>query len=57
MASLFTFFNYFISYFPYLGMFYMCGINKATGEAAMYPKMVQDLAGWKTRSMHSGLVQ
>lgn len=33
------------------GAFYMWGINKPVGEAAMYPKLVQDLSGWRIRSV------
>ncbi|KAK2181310.1 hypothetical protein NP493_403g00025 [Ridgeia piscesae] len=34
-----------------LGVLYLWGQNKPTGEAAMYPKPVQDLSGWQVRSI------
>ncbi|XP_076472647.1 protein RCC2-like [Babylonia areolata] len=33
------------------GALYFWGQSKPTGEATMYPKLVQDLAGWKIRSI------
>lgn len=33
------------------GMLYFWGKNKTSGEATMYPKMSQDVQGWKVRSM------
>jgi len=33
------------------GVLYLWGQNKPTGEAAMYPKPVQDLSGWQVRSI------
>lgn len=33
------------------GALYLWGQTKATGEAAMYPKLVQDLSGWRIRSI------
>ncbi|KAL4221544.1 Protein rcc2 [Mactra antiquata] len=33
------------------GALYLWGQTKATGEAAMYPKLVQDLSGWRVRSI------
>jgi len=33
------------------GALYLWGITKAVGEAAMYPKLVQDLSGWRVRSI------
>jgi len=37
-----------------MGCLYLCGTNKPTGEASMYPKPIQDLSGWKIRSMACG---
>lgn len=37
-----------------LGSLYMFGQNKKTGEANMYPKPVQDLAGWNITSIGTG---
>ncbi|XP_060068574.1 protein RCC2 homolog [Ylistrum balloti] len=34
-----------------LGVLYLWGQTKPTGEAAMYPKLVQDLSGWRIRSI------
>ena len=34
-----------------VGALYFWGQTKAAGEAAMYPKLVQDLSGWRVRSM------
>jgi len=34
-----------------IGCLYLWGQNKPTGEAAMYPKPVQDLSGWQVRSI------
>ncbi|XP_046381078.1 protein RCC2-like [Haliotis cracherodii] len=34
-----------------LGALYLWGQTKTTGEAAMYPKLVHDLTGWKIRSV------
>lgn len=34
-----------------MGPLYFWGQNKPTGEATMYPKLVQDLGGWKVRSV------
>ncbi|GAB1602255.1 protein RCC2-like [Argonauta hians] len=33
------------------GSLYFWGQTKYTGEASMYPKLVQDLAGWRVRSV------
>lgn len=33
------------------GALYLWGQTKPTGEAAMYPKLVQDLSGWRVRSV------
>lgn len=37
-----------------IGALYMFGQNKKTGEANMYPKPVQDLAGWNITSIGTG---
>ncbi|XP_055644647.1 protein RCC2 homolog [Toxorhynchites rutilus septentrionalis] len=37
-----------------IGTLYMFGQNKKTGEANMYPKPVQDLAGWNITSIGTG---
>lgn len=37
-----------------IGVLYMFGQNKKTGEANMYPKPVQDLAGWNITSIGTG---
>ncbi|CAI9741573.1 Hypothetical predicted protein [Octopus vulgaris] len=34
-----------------LGSLYFWGQTKSTGEASMYPKLVQDLSGWRVRSV------
>ncbi|XP_071451765.1 protein RCC2 homolog [Hetaerina americana] len=42
-----------------LGTLYLWGQTKRTGEANMYPKPVQDLAGWQIRSLgcsHTSIV-
>lgn len=36
------------------GQLYMFGQNKKTGEANMYPKPVQDLAGWNIQAIGAG---
>ena len=33
------------------GALFFWGQSKPTGEATMYPKLVQDLSGWKIRSV------
>lgn len=33
------------------GALYFWGLTKMSGEATMYPKLVQDLSGWKIRSI------
>jgi len=33
------------------GALYFWGVAKSSGEATMYPKLVQDLSGWKIRCM------
>ena len=33
------------------GALYLWGLTKPVGEANMYPKLVQDLSGWRVRSM------
>ncbi|XP_060578090.1 protein RCC2-like [Ruditapes philippinarum] len=33
------------------GALYLWGMTKLTGEANMYPKLVQDLSGWRVRSI------
>lgn len=35
-------------------MCYLFGQTKKTGEANMYPKPIQDLSGWTTRSIGCG---
>ncbi|XP_058059050.1 protein RCC2 [Anopheles bellator] len=37
-----------------IGSLYLFGQNKKTGEANMYPKPVQDLAGWNITSIGTG---
>lgn len=34
-----------------LGSLFFWGQTKSTGEASMYPKLVQDLSGWRVRSV------
>ena len=34
-----------------MGQLFFWGQTKLSGEATMYPKMVQDLMGWKIRSV------
>eukprot|EP00742_Colponemidia_sp_Colp-10_P006213 GILJ01006657.1.p1 GENE.GILJ01006657.1~~GILJ01006657.1.p1 ORF type:complete len:549 (+),score=94.03 GILJ01006657.1:41-1687(+) len=36
------------------GSLYMWGITKKSGEAILYPKMVQDVSGWVVRSISCG---
>lgn len=38
-------------FFILLGMVYLFGLTKKTGEANMYPKPIRDLQGWKVRSV------
>lgn len=37
-----------------LGALFMFGLTKRTGEANMYPKPVQDLAGWDIHHFAAG---
>ena len=37
--------------FLFTGALYFWGVAKSSGEATMYPKLVQDLSGWKIRCM------
>ncbi|XP_050413737.1 protein RCC2 [Patella vulgata] len=37
-----------------VGALYLWGQNKTSGEAAMYPKLVHDLTGWKVRNVSGG---